>query len=281
MNVRIADRRLQIALAFAATLAVAGSSAQPPAGGGPTTTFDELLDVNVRDGMVYYRALKSERPRLESYLRSLAAANIESAPREEQMAFWINAYDALVLATVVDHYPIVQRTREYPPHSIRQIPGAFERLQHRVAGRTLTLDQIEQTVLAGFHDPRVFFALGRGAIGGGRLRSEAYAGGDLERQLSEIADECPNRSQCAQVDRLTNRARISSIFSWREKEFTPVYAEKAPAVFRERSPIERAAIAFLTPKLVAAERDFLAKNEFRTEFIPFDWSLNDLTGRGQ
>ena len=270
-----------LAVLFGATFAVAASSPQAPTGGGRTTVFDELLDVHVRDGMVYYRALKSERPRLQSYLASLAAANIESAPREEQMAFWINAYNAIVLATVVDHYPIVARTREYPPRSIRQIPGAFERIQHRVAGRMLTLDQIEQTVLAGFHDPRVFFALGRGAMGSGRLKSAAYVGGELERQLSEAADECPDRSQCAQIDRLNSRARISSIFSWREKEFAAVYAERAPAVFRERSPIERAAIAFLTPKLVPAERDFLAKNEFTTEFIPFDWSLNDLTGRGQ
>ena len=284
MKLQIAYCRLQIglAVAFAAAVAVAGSSAQAPTGGGGrTAVFDELLDLHVRDGMVYYRALKSERPRLESYLGSLAAANIETAPREEQMAFWINAYNALVLATVVANYPIVQRTREYPPRSIRQIPGAFERLQHRVAGRMLTLDQIEQTVLAGFHDPRVFFALGRGAMGSGRLRSGAYVSRDLERQLSEVADECPDRSSCAQVDRLDNRVNISSIFSWREKEFAAVYAERAPAVFRERSPIERAAIAFLTPKLVTAERDLLAKNEFKTEFIPFDWSLNDLTGRGQ
>ena len=65
------------------------------------------------------------------------------------MAFWLNAYNALVLKTVVDHYPIPQRSSEYPARSIRQIPGAFERTAHRVAGRTVTLDQIEQTILAG------------------------------------------------------------------------------------------------------------------------------------
>ena len=140
-------------------------------------SYDELLDLNVRDGLVYYRALRAERGRLDAYVSSLANASIESAPRDEQIAFWFNAYNALVLKTVVDHYPIPQRTAEYPTRSIRQIPGAFERTAHRVAGRMVTLDQIEQTILSEFHDPRLYLALGRGAIGGGRLRSEALQRG--------------------------------------------------------------------------------------------------------
>src|SRR6185436_6225675 len=102
--------------------------------------------------------------------------------------------------TVIDNYPIQRRSNAYPQKSIRQIPGAFERLTHRVAGRTLTLDQIEQTVLGEFHDPRIYFALGRGAEGGGRLRSEAYAADRLEAQLAEAAAECVNRQHCLQVD---------------------------------------------------------------------------------
>jgi hypothetical protein len=242
--------------------------------------YDELLDLNVRDGLVYYRVMKSERARLDGYVNALAGATIESKSRSEQMAFWLNAYNALVLQTVIDHYPIVQRTRDYPAKSIRQIPGAFERLTHRVAGRMLTLDQIEQTILPAFQDPRVYLALGRGAVGGGRLRSEAYTGANLERQLVDAANECVTRAQCAEVDRPGKRVKLNAIFSWREKEFAAAYADKAPRVFDSRSPIERAGVAFLEPKLLAAEREFLAKDEFKVEFIPFDWTLNDLTGRG-
>src|SRR5204863_4954485 len=118
---------------------------------------------------------------------SLASVSVDSAPRNEQIAFWINAYNAIVLQTVVEHYPIVQRTSAYPARSIRQIPGAFERVQHHIAGKMVTLDQIEQSVLSGFHDPRIFFALGRGAIGSGRLRSEAYTPELLDKQLDEMA----------------------------------------------------------------------------------------------
>jgi hypothetical protein len=243
-------------------------------------SFDELLDLYVRDGFVYYRSLKGDRRKLDAYLSSLASRPVASEPRDEQIAFWLNAYDALVLRTVIDHYPIVQRSRDYPAKSIRQIPGAFESIHHQVAAKSLTLDQIEQTILPGFADPRLFLAIGRGAIGSGRLRSEAFTAANLERQLVEVAAECTNRGQCANVDRPDNKVLISSIFSWRSKEFSDTYADRAPSIFGARSPIERAAIAFIQPKLTTTEKDFLSKNEFKVEFSKFDWSLNDLTGRG-
>jgi hypothetical protein len=233
----------------------------------------------VRDGLVYYRALRQDRARLDAFVRSVATTPIESAPRNDQIAFWLNAYNALVLRTVIDHYPIPLRSREYPAYSIRQIPGAFERTSRRVAGKTMTLDQIEQTVLPGFSDPRLFLALGRGALGSGRLRSEAYTGADLERQLSDVAAECIRRSQCMQVDRAANTVKVSSIFSWRERDFTAAYDDSPDPKFAARSPMERAVLAFVKPRLLTTEVEFLERNEFRVSFVPFDWSLNDLTGR--
>ena len=243
-------------------------------------TYDTILDLNVRDGFVYYRALKADRAKLDGYVNLLAATAVDKLSREERLAFWLNAYNALVLKTVVDHYPIPKRSAEYPDRSIRQIPGAFERLQHKVAGRTLTLDQIEQTVLPEFKDPRVYLALGRGAAGSGRLRSEAFSGAQVEQQLTEVAHECVSRPQCVHIDRDNNKVNITAIFSWREKEFVPPLADKAPVTFASRGPIERAVLGFIQPKLLTTEKEFLAKNAFQVVYMPFDWSLNDLTGRG-
>jgi Protein of unknown function, DUF547 len=244
------------------------------------TGIDFILDTYVRDGEVYYRALKSDRARLDTYVASLSAAPVAQQPRDTQLAFWLNAYNALVLRTVIDHYPIQGRSADYPAKSIRQIPGAFERLTHRVAGKTLTLDQIEQTVLSEFHDPRVYFALGRGAVGGGRLRSEPFVGAKLEAQLADTANECITRAQCVHIGRDTNKVEANAIFSWREKEFAAAYAAGAVGTFERRSPIERAVLAFVQPKLLATETEFLAKNTFQVVYKPFDWTLNDLTGRG-
>ena len=273
--------RLPISIALALVCAVAPSIAQEdPAGAARRKTFDEFLDLYVRDGYVYYRALKGERSRFDAYVNSLADVEIGSLPRDDQLSFWLNAYNALVLRTVIDHYPLQGRSPDYPPKSIRQIPGAFERLTHRVAGRTLTLDQIEQTVLPTFHDPRVYLALGRGSVGGGRLRSEAFSPARLEAQLTEVANECAGRAECIHIDRQNNRVVVSAIFSWREKEFAAAYGGSATAAFANRSPIERAVLALVEPKLLTTEREFLEKNQFQVSYKPFDWLLNDLTGRG-
>ena len=247
--------------------------------GARRKNLDQLLDLYVRNGDVYYRALKSERAKLDGFLNLQATTAVDKLSRDEQIAFWLNAYNALVLRTVVDHYPILGKATAYPPKSIRQVSGAFERLTHRIGGRTLTLDQIEQTVLSGFHDPRVYFALGRAAAGSGRLRSEAFVPERIEQQLAETAAECVTRAQCIRVDREGGKVYASSIFSWREKEFAAAYADKAPAPFASRSPIERAIVAYVLPNLLPSEKEFLTKNTFQVVYTPFDWTLNDLTGR--
>jgi len=273
-------RKLASSIAFFALL-VAGSRAQQPGGeSARRSSLDQLLDLYVRNGDVYYRALKSDRGRLDGYIGQLASASVDKLSRDEQIAFWLNAYNALVLRTVVDHYPIAGHAPDYPSKNIRQIPGAFERIQHRVAGRSVTLDQIEKEILPPFHDPRVYFALGRGAVGSGRLRSEAFVPDRLEAQLKEVADECVSRAQCVQIDAGAEKLGASPIFSWRDADFAAAYAEKAPAAISNRTPIERAIVAFVYPRLLNAEKDVIAKNTFQISYKPFDWTLNDLTGRG-
>ena len=114
------------------------------------------------------------------------------------MAFWVNAYNAFVLQTVVSRYPIRGTSSAYPASSIRQIPGAFDQTKHRAAGRSVTLDEIEKTILAEFKEPRLSLALGRGAVGSGRLRSEAYTAARLAEQLEAIQAEFVTRQRLLQ-----------------------------------------------------------------------------------
>ena len=271
-----AGRYALLLLLVAATVGAQEDAAH----GTRQNAFDEILDLYVRDGFVYYQALKLERARFDRVVDQLATTRVGGLSRDEQLAFWLNAYNALVLRTVIDRYPIHGPSPLYPANSIRQIPGAFESARHVVAGRSLTLDEIENAILPEFRDPRVYFALGRGAVGSGRLRSEAFAADRLEAQLTDVAAECARRLNCVQIDRIENQVLASSIFSWREREFAAAYAGSASARFGARSPLERAILGYVEPKLIGLEQDFLARNAFNVKFLSFDWSLNDLTGRG-
>jgi hypothetical protein len=244
--------------------------------------LDELLDLYVRDGFVYYGALRSDRARLDRYVASLSGSAATALARgsvDEQKAFWINAYNALVLRTVVDHFPIRGRAAEYPSASIRQIPGAFEKAVHRVAGRVVSLDGIEKEILMPLRDARVFLALGRGAYGGGRLRSEAFDAPTIEAQLDAVAAETVTRQELVRIDTVHDLVSLSPIFSWREAAFVEGFSNKADPVFAQRSPLERAVLAIIEPHLFGAELAFLEKNTFKMQFHEFDWRLNDLGTR--
>jgi len=242
--------------------------------------LDQILDVNVRDGLVYYRALRSDRGRLDRYIASLnvAPAVYEAWSREHKMAFWLNAYDAFVLQTVIDRYPIKGSSANYPASSIRQIPGAFEQMKHRAAGRTVTLDDIEKTILPQFREPRLYLALGRGAVGSGRLRSEAFSGDRLTQQLDDVQQEFVTEQEMVKIDRAAGQVSVTPIVSWREAEFIAAYDKGATGPLAERSPIERAIVAFISPRVLPLEKEFLQKNQFKVTYHPFDWRLNDLTG---
>src|SRR3954471_13501636 len=124
-----------VVVVMSATVAFDGHTlAQAGAADALHKPLDQILDVDVRDGLVYYRALKSDRARLDRYAASLnvPAATYQGWSKRQQMAFWVNAYNAFVLQMVVNNYPL--------RGTIKQIPGAFDKTTFRAAGRTVTLD---------------------------------------------------------------------------------------------------------------------------------------------
>jgi hypothetical protein len=274
MSSRIAAAVVAVALVAAGSLGFPGLRAQAD----PHAALDRILDVYVRDGLVYYAALRTERANLDRYVGSLEQAGwVAGASPADIRAFWINAYNALVLRTVINAYPIAGKADAYPSISIAQIPGAFDRQKHTVAGRVLTLDEIEKTVIAGFADPRMLIALGRGALGSGRLRSEVYRGERLDEQLNEAVQEFVKRGDVFRIDRPNAVVEVTPLFSWREAAFV-----QAPAtggeMWANRSPLERALMALAYPHRFPSEREFLALNTFQMKFGAYDWRLNDLTG---
>lgn len=276
-------RFLSVALLLLITVALPAAQEPVPVSVDPLhKPFDEILDIYVRDGLVYYYALRQERAKFDRYVLALgevSADTIAKWPQLRQLAYWINAYNAFVLRTVIDAYPIRGKAPDYPANSIRQIPGAFERRTFRAGGRQLTLDAFERDVIGSFDDPRALLALSRGAVGGSRLKSEAFTADRLDQQLTTMTSELVTRRVLVQVDAGNNQLSVNPMFSWREALFTRTLANRAPSIYAARSPLERSVLALIEPLIVPNEAEFLRKNEFVMVFHEFDWRLNDLTGR--
>jgi hypothetical protein len=270
-------RAMRVSLAGAIVcLTIPVLAAQPDRHG----LLDRILDTYVRDGLVYYRALQIERAPLDRYIGTLDAPSADVAgwsPAERQ-AFWINAYNALVLRTVINAYPIQARTDEFPANSVRQIPGGFTDVRHSIGGRLITLDEIEGLLLEEFGDARLSLALGRGAIDSGRLRSEAYTAAKLEQQLAEMVKECATRVTCVRIDPARDVLEVSPLIGWQEPAFVRTFARDGET-WASRGAIERAVAGMVYPHMFQREQQVLDRNTFRMTYGDFDWRLNDLGGR--
>ncbi len=219
--------------------------------------FDAVLKTHVKDGLVRYAALKSE-PRLDVYLAKLAAAKPEAlSGRAEQIAFWINAYNAYTLKLIVDHHPVA---------SIRDIPHAgaesvWDLPVARVAGATYSLNAIEHEILRGqYKEPLIHYAVVCAAVSCPTLRAEAFTGDCLYEQIGEQA-----RSFLASHNRFdgkTRRAQLSQIFQW----FAVDFGGDAPAVL--------AALAPFAPEAVSKS---LAQGSagWTVVYLDYDWALNE------
>lgn len=234
----------------------------------------EVLKRHVRDGLVDYTALQRERATLDRYVGQLATVErqvVDGWSRDNRLAFWINAYNALTLRTIVDHYPIRRGSLvgvAFPANSIWQIPGAFKEARHRVAGQRLSLDDIEHRIIRpSFTEPRIHVALVCAARSCPVLRAEPYVASRLDAQLTEQTQRfAADRRHGLRVVPGGRGVEVSSIFKWFGEDFAPLAAGNE----------KRGVLAFLAahtddPGLLARLRDPATS----LGYLDYDWTLND------
>lgn len=244
--------------------------------------WDQVLRAHVEDGLVDYQALVTDSSQLNQYLdqlNSVSKHEVDSWPREQQLAFWINAYNALTVRAILDHYPIETRTLKglfVPKNSIIQIPGVWKKLTWAVAGQSLTLDHIEHGLIRPhFKEPRIHFSIVCAAIGCPDLRSEAYTSDKLEAQLEEqtkhyLSDE----TKGVRIDFENRQIWVSHLFKW----FTADFEGEAPPGFfvKNQSNTARIALRFISRyRRKPAEWELFQTKDVDFDFLSYDWSLND------
>lgn len=173
-----------------------------------------VLKNHTENGRVDYAALKKSRAELDGYLREISRVTEEEYaawPRNAQIAFWINAYNAFTIQAIIDHYPV---------KSIKNIPNVWGAKRYEILGQKRSLDGIEHEILRKqFKEPRVHFALVCASIGCPTLKSEPYAGEELNSQLdSQVRDFLSDASKVT-YDEKSDTLKLSPIFKWYGVDF--------------------------------------------------------------
>ncbi len=219
-------------------------------------SWTPLLSRYVHSGEVDYHGLKANSAELDGYLRTLVRTRgeeLDKLSRADRLAFWINAYNAYTVRTVLDHYPLKSI------RSIGLLPGAAFRASFiPLAGEELSLNDIEDR-LRSMKEPRIHFALVCAAKSCPALRAEAYTGEQLERQLSEAAREFLADRRKNRFDPASRTLELSSIFKWYRGDFESAAGSVEAYVAR-----------YAPDALAQAARQINA----RIAFLEYDWSLN-------
>ncbi len=209
-----------------------------------TADYDKLLKTHVTDGRIDYASIKGDT-QMGSLVTQLDQLKPSDPNSQFAKAFYINAYNLLVIYSAATNYPV---------GSVQEVSGFFERNKYSISGKKYTLNGFEKDfVFKKFPDPRLHFVLVCGALGCPPITDFAYQTDQLEAQLdaqTKLALDDPNFIRVA-----NGKISLSQIFKWYSTDFGGGKKEIVKYLNKYRSNA--------------------LPSTFGIDYYPYDWSLND------
>lgn len=187
------------------------------------SAWQNILDRYVttdREGIArfnYGEVTEESRRTLEMYLDQLQKIDVSGLVRVQQLAYWINLYNALTVHVVLNHYPV---------ESIRDIdisPGLFSdgpwgKKLLEIDGQPVSLNDIEHRILRPiWGDPRIHYAVNCASISCPNLQREAFTAENMESQLERAAATYVNHPRGVAFEE--GELVVSSIYHWFGSDF--------------------------------------------------------------
>ena len=168
--------------------------------------------------LAYAAIGEADRHALARYLQALQATDVHALTRGEQLAFWINLYNAATVRLVLDH-PRVETIRDIKPKNGTFAIGPWDIELLEIDGRGISLHHIEHRIIRPiWRDARIHYALSCAAVGCPNLRREAYRGVDIEKQLEDQTRAYINEPRGVHFDSGGGLV-LSKIYAWYIEDF--------------------------------------------------------------
>lgn len=212
-----------------------------------TNFFEEVnsfLSKYVSQGKVDYQSIKNNSSELDKLIGQIKTINLSSLSEKTKKAFYINAYNILVIKSVVENYPI---------KGPLTVPGFFDKKQHVIAGERMTLNDIENKKLrAAYNDSRIHFVLVCAAKGCPQIVPFVYTPEKLQDQLMTQTKKALNDDAFVRVKPNEKKVLISEIFKWYKEDFPDAIIEYLNK--------------YRSQKILT---------DYTVDYYPYNWDLND------
>lgn len=211
--------------------------------------WTRLLKKHVdNQGFVDYKGFQKDRDQVDEFVSYLEKQSPDDTwTVRQQLAFYINAYNAFTVQLILDNYPT---------ESIKDIGSglntAFLQKNWTIGGKKFNLTGIEKGLLKQMDEPRIHFAINCASISCPKLMREAYTAAKIDKQLDKAADQFINSDKNA-ISK--NPPKVSMIFKWYKKDFTQ----------NEMSVIQ----------FINQYADTKINDNAELAYKEYDWSLNE------
>ncbi len=183
--------------------------------GAWTEYLSRYLRSSFEDGqnlLDYAHVSGDDRARLDAYVDGLGAIPISAYSRAEQLAYWINLYNARTVQLILAYLPIDSITQiNISPGNLTRGPWSKKILT--IEGEALSLNDVAHRIVRPiWRDCRVHYALNCAAIASPNLQPVAFGAANTETLLEEGARAYVNHPRGARVDK--GRLTVSKIYLW-------------------------------------------------------------------
>lgn len=235
------------------------SGTKPP----DPSLLETVLGKYVLDnGKVRYQALRHNIAPLRQFVDQIARVSPDSHPqlfpnRRARLAYWLNAYNALVLYAFASEYP-EKKNRLLTPFGRWKF---FYWKKFTVGGQELSLAEIENDIIRKrFREPRIHFAIVCASAGCPRLGRTAFTEDNVEALLEAQTKFFLNEPRNVRVDRKNRIVWLSKLFDWYSEDFGKTQQDILNFVASYNDEVFKAIQA--------------APSSWGLRFFDYDWSPN-------
>ncbi len=217
--------------------------------------FNNILQKHVdSEGWVNYDGIKADRAKLNQYLQlvSANAPNDQFWTKDEQLAYWINAYNAYTIDLILKYYPLNSIRDIGSSIQVPFVNSPWDIKFIEIGDQKFDLNSLEHSIIREkFNEPRIHFAVNCASFSCPILRNEAYVAEKLDAQLQEQTIKFINDSKRNKLDK--KESQLSMIFSWYQSDFT------------KNGTLKDFINLYSSTKL---------EKNTKISFLDYDWSLN-------